>query len=437
MPEQPSAGVRGGRQHGSVQRPLVLAAAVALAALLATAVLAAGAVRAPGPPAVASLRLDPPAVEGCLPAQATVVLDRAASEGGLDVSLGASTAAADVPAQITVPAGADRRSFPVATSPVAVGDRAELRAGAGNATVTADLQIVPVRAATVAADPPPACLAGFTDHHGYADPERTGAFDAGRIPEASGLAASRRNPGWLYLVDDQEPTEIWAVRPDGSGLQPIPIEGFVGRDTEDLAVGPCGPHDPTPCVYVGDIGDNLSSHPDVAILRFAEPDLSGPVAPVIPATIRVRYPDGPADAETLLVDDAATPYIVTKETREDGASAARLFAAPGFADGELTPLGPVPVPEPARPLAAGFVGLAVTGGDYRDGRVALRTYDSVVEYVAPDPAAPLAELPSWPSREVPSARQPQSEAVGWVADGCGYVTASEQVGDLWLTACRR
>ncbi|MBA2575491.1 MAG: hypothetical protein H0V05_02425 [Euzebyaceae bacterium] len=37
------------------------------------------------------------------------------------------------------------------------------------------------------------------------------------IPEASGLAASARNAGVLYIVNDNPGTrEVWAVRTDGS-----------------------------------------------------------------------------------------------------------------------------------------------------------------------------------------------------------------------------
>lgn len=414
----------------------VVAATVAVALVLVIGWKAGPLLRSLGAPDLSSVSVVPATVDGCKAAEGTVAMEEAAPEGGATVELTATAPVASVPEQVAVEPGATRASFPVHTQPVDAAERVVIHAAYEGSTAEAPLRVQPADAHVLAGDPDPACQAAFHDQRDHQPPTRTGEFDAERVPEASGIAASRRNPGWLYLVDDTRPREIWAVRPDGSGLQPVPIQGFVGRDTEDIAVAPCGAAGPGPCVYVGDIGDNFHRYPDVAIVRFPEPDLSGPVAPVAAETIHVRYPDGPVDAEALLVDDVGVPHIVTKEADEDGAGAARLFAAPGFVDGTLTALGPVPVPEPTVPLASGFLGVVVTGGDYRDGRVLLRTYDSVVEYVAPDPSAPLSELGSWPARAVPAPREPQGEAVGWAADGCGYYTASEQVGDIWFMPCR-
>lgn len=441
--------VRGGR--GAARRRRAGFAALAGAVVVAGGLAAVEVAGRSSSPSVAALDLEPAVVAGCRDVAGTVTLDRPASEGGTDVHLAASEPAVDVPGALTVPTGATRAQFTAGTRSVAEAADVEVRATAGGdngdaapagapparGTVAAPLRVEPVDAATLGDEPTPACLGAFREHHGYQPAERAGAFDAERIAEASGLAASRRNPGWLYIVDDDHPEEVWAARTDGGGLRAIPVAGFVGRDTEDLAVGPCGPDTTETCVFVGDVGDNLQTHPDVEILRFAEPDVSAPPRPVVPDVIRVRYPGGPADAEALLVDDAGVPHVVTKDAGSDGAGAARLYAAPGFADGTLTDLGPVALPDPALPLVASVLGVVVTGADYHDGRVLLRTYDHVVEFVAPDLAAPLAEFASWPAREVPAAREPQSEAVAFAADGCGYYTAGEGVGDLWFVGCRR
>lgn len=369
------------------------------------------------PLGVAGVRLASVTAPEGVSVAATAALDCAAGHGGVAVAVTSSDPGLAAPAEqeVVIAEGQREATATLATGPVKARQQTTITATANGVSQTALLTVAP---------------------RAYDRPARTGVFDAGRVPEASGVAASRRNPGWLYLVDDQQPREVWAVRPDGSGLQPVPLAGFVGTDTEDLAVAACGPGDPGSCVYVGDIGDNRSTHADVALLRFPEPDLSAPVEPVAPDAVRVRYPDGPMDAEALLVDDDGIPHIVTKEADDDGGSAARLFAAPGFADGVLVDLGPLPVPEPEGPWAAMLLGNLVTGGDYRNGRVLLRTYDAVVEYVAPDPSAPLAEFPTWPAREVPSPRDAQGEAVGFAADGCGYYTVSEMVGDIWFMGCR-
>lgn len=370
------------------------------------------------PAGVAALRLVAPTVHEGEQALATVALECPAAPGDVLVSLASAEPRVAAPAQasVTVPAGEDSATVAFTAGNVDAAAAARLTATAAGIGQAARLRVLPVD---------------------YGVPERTGMFDASAIAEASGLAASRRNPGWLYLVDDEHPREVWAMRPDGSDRTRIAVSGFAGRDTESLAVGPCGPTDPGSCLYIGDTGDNLGTHPDVAILRVAEPDLArrGEVVQVSADTIRVRYPDGAHDAEALLVDGAGAVYLVTKDAGPDGAGAARLYGASGFRGGTLTDLGPVAVPAPALPLAQTLVGNVVTGGDFRPGRVVLRTYDHAVEYVAPGPDAPLTEFPTWPAREVPSAREPQPEAIAYATERCGYHTAGERVGDLWFVAC--
>lgn len=276
----------------------------------------------------------------------------------------------------------------------------------------------------------------------YQDPVQTGTFDSARVPEASGLAASARNPGLLYLLDDGPDTRVVEVmRPSGELLGALTVGGLDGVDTEGLAVGPCGPGDPVTCVYVGDIGDNRRSRQSVRIHRFVEPDLSAgvPGGPVGADSIELRYPDGAHNAEALLIDRAGTPHILTKGEHDGGTGAtepARLYAAPGYASGQMIDHGEVPVPPPNRPRATSVTGNVVTGADVLDGSVLVRTYDAIVEYVPPRPDAPLAELGSWASDEVPSPTLPQSEAVAWAFDACGYYTVSEQVGEIWFVACR-
>jgi hypothetical protein len=280
-----------------------------------------------------------------------------------------------------------------------------------------------------------------TEDECFGEPEVLGTFDVASVPEASGLAASRRNPGVLWLLDDGPgTTQVWALGPDGL-LGAVDVEGLDGPDTEALAVGPCGPDDARSCVYVGDIGDNLRRRDHVTVHRFVEPDLTSsmPTATLEAEAAVLAYPDGSHDAEALLVDAHGGLLLVTKaefdpETGRSGE--ARSYGADSFADGVLVDHGPVGLPEPSRPLLSLLVGNVVTGGDARPGRVLLRTYDQVLLYLAPERGAPLRAFGSWPVHDVPSAFEPQSEAVAWAADGCGYLTASEQAGEVWFVPCR-
>ena len=70
-------------------------------------------------------------------------------------------------------------------------------------------------------------------------------------------------------------------------------------DPEDLAVAADG------TVWLADTGDNDAIRPTVALIAL-RPDGSTSV-------YRLTYPDGPHDAEALLLAPDGTPYVVTKE----------------------------------------------------------------------------------------------------------------------------
>lgn len=277
-----------------------------------------------------------------------------------------------------------------------------------------------------AAPTTPLASPAATSGSGYGEPVRAGRYDAVTVDEASGLAASVRNPGVWWLLDDGPTSGVWAISATGATIGRVQLAGFRSRDAEDLAVGPC--EGGRACVYVGDIGDNLRRRSDIQVARFVEPDLSAGVpAEDVPAqVITLRYPDAPADAEALLVDAGGAPYIVTKDPADT-----RLFAAEGFADGTLTDLGPVPVPRP-KGLSLGGLAGAVTAADSRPGRVVLRTYAHAVEYAAPDGQAALPGLAGWTAHVVPSAPEPQSESIAYTSDGAAYATLSEGDPTIWL-----
>jgi hypothetical protein len=269
-------------------------------------------------------------------------------------------------------------------------------------------------------------------------PRPVGSFGEANAPEASGLAASRRNPGLLYLVDDGPgTTSLLVLRArDGHLLGRLGIEGLDGVDTEDLAVGPCTRGAQPTCVYIGDIGDNVRGREAVTVLRVPEPDLRDGVPPSAPAeSISLTYPDGPADAEALLVDRHATIGIVTKAPGRGDRGAARLYVADEFGDGQLAAAGRVRLPPPAQPFASAVVGNVVTAGDAVPGAVVLRTYDALYEFRGRK-KAPLRQFPSWRVRQLRAPSEPQGEAVAYGADGCSLYTVSEGSGRLTVLRCR-
>jgi len=138
------------------------------------------------------------------------------------------------------------------------------------------------------------------------------------IREASGIVASRRNPGVLWVHNDSgDSARIFALSAKGAFLGVCTIAGAAARDWEDIAVGP-GPEPNEQYLYIGDIGDNRARYPDVTVYRVREPRV-GAAAPfgtmsAGPAdAIKLTYPDGPRDAETLLVDPLTRDiYLISK-----------------------------------------------------------------------------------------------------------------------------
>lgn len=148
---------------------------------------------------------------------------------------------------------------------------------------------------------------------------QVGTVNLPQISEASGLAASRRNPGALWTHNDAGHTnQIFAIGTAGNLLGTYTLDGASALDFEDIAVGP-GPAAGTSYIYVGDIGDNDANKPFIRIHRVAEPSVNlagGPVSGNLSvSTFTLTYPDGPHNAESLMVDPLnGDLYLVTKET---------------------------------------------------------------------------------------------------------------------------
>jgi hypothetical protein len=173
--------------------------------------------------------------------------------------------------------------------------------------------------------------------------------------ELSGLVGSRSRPGVFWTHNDSgDRARIFAVAADGRVLGEVAVTGAVNVDWEDIATGPKG-------LYIGDIGDNAAARESIVVYVTPEPRLPATTTPARALTL--RYPDGPHDAEALLVDPGSGAIvIVTKDFR---GTSGIYVADPGA--GTLRRAGG---------LSLGDFE-AVTAGDVSaNGRiVALRTYD--------------------------------------------------------------
>lgn len=165
----------------------------------------------------------------------------------------------------------------------------------------------------------------------FADKVSDGTLESDAMPEASGIVASRKNKGVLWVHNDSaNPAELFAITATGKTLGTYTIAGATNVDWEDITIGPgsaAGEWD----IYVGDIGDNDKKRTQVQIYRVAEPMVDvnqAPVKATLPsATLPLLYPDGPHNAESLVFDPRSKSlYIVTKSA--DGVSVVFEKSAP-------------------------------------------------------------------------------------------------------------
>jgi hypothetical protein len=193
-------------------------------------------------------------------------------------------------------------------------------------------------------------------------------------------------------------------------------------DCEDIAAGP-GPVKGKSYVYLGDIGDNDSIRPYLTVYRMEEKTgwLNNETSNVDAVPLNLKYPDGPKDAETLMIDPVEKLiYIVSK--RRDSVT---VYTTPlNYKPNDTVIL--------TKRCKLFFKGLKVfkwiTAGDIsKDGsQIVLKSYEKVYYWIR------KGNEPVWKTMQT-KPKEPfyipekQGEAIGFTPDGKGYYTTSEGV----------
>lgn len=254
--------------------------------------------------------------------------------------------------------------------------------------------------------------------------QTTGTLQSPSLNEVSGLAASRRNPGVLWVHNDSGGAPaLYAINTQGILLGTYTVSGAVNRDWEDIAIGP-GPDPEQAYLYLGEIGDNQAVYPTVAILRVPEPSVptSGPpVTATLPHmdTLAFTYADGPRDAETLMLDPITRDlYVVTK--RETNCQVYVL----------TYPQSTNTIPALTTLLTLPFT-QAVAGDISPSGQqIAIKTYLQTFWWPRPSTQT-VTEALAGIVTTIPHALSfsfPQNEAIAWMDWDAGYITLAEGVG---------
>jgi hypothetical protein len=248
---------------------------------------------------------------------------------------------------------------------------------------------------------------------------QVGRIQTDLIKEASGMVASRKNPGVLWVHNDSgDSARIYAVSTEGELLRICSIIGGRCRDWEDIAIGP-GPDKERDYLYIGDIGDNDARHKSVTIYRVPEPKVDSNSTrsdiQVGPAeAIELLYPDGSKDAETLIIDPVnGDIYIISKRK-----IFCRVYRA---GSEELT----------ERPVRMSLVAilpwaLAVGGDISPDGKYIIVRSLSHASLWIRQANQPLRRAFSQKPLNIQLMPEPQGEAICFDAEGKGFFTTSEK-----------
>lgn len=251
-----------------------------------------------------------------------------------------------------------------------------------------------------------------------ASPTVLGRIDDARVDELSGLAASRRHPGRFYAHNDSgDEPRVFVIDESARVVATIALRGAAHVDWEDIAVGPGD--DGTPWVFVGDVGDNAARsgsgtpRSEVVVYRFAEPALAPSGALEVSAlATRLTYPGAPHDCESLFVDPAGELFLLSKED----AGPSTLYRA-GPSGGVLEAIASVTL-APGSPSATA-ADLSPSGAG-----LLVRAYGRLHLFTR-EPAETWADVLARAPMRMPTQLELQGEAVAWLADGRGYVTAPE------------
>ena len=273
--------------------------------------------------------------------------------------------------------------------------------------------------ADIAPDVPPTP----TSCRGLYEPPTDVAMGEDELQEASGIVASRQNPGVLWLHNDSgDVPRLFAVGTDGAALGRLTLTGAEADDWEDIATGAC-PDGLGYCLWVGDVGDNAQNRDDAALYAVREPVVDGAFGEVETSDYQrfaVSYGGEQPNFEALIVAPNGAHVWMFEKAEGD---TARIFHAAAPFDRE-TPIVFSPVAEFPAPGVAIRNGRLVTGADLHPTgtRVLIRVYTGSFEYRLGDGQTP-AEL---------GAVEPVTVAPGPLSEGQGEAIAYSHDGiDVW------
>jgi hypothetical protein len=241
-----------------------------------------------------------------------------------------------------------------------------------------------------------------------------------RLVGLSGLVTTA-DGGFVSITDsnsDKSAVKIWFLDKACKYVKSIGYpQGQDPFDPEDLAVGKDGK-----TLYVADIGDNYKERTQRGVAVWKVPPGGKP------QIFRYKYPDGPHDAEAILLAADDSPIFVTKDVT--GEAGIYVPTAPADPSGNPVPMRKAGTFTPVKTNTEnglGVVGnIVVTGGANSPDRtkVALRTYSDAYEWDVPDGDVVKA-ITGGPPRLTPLTGERIGEAIAYSQDGKFFYTVND------------
>ena len=263
-------------------------------------------------------------------------------------------------------------------------------------------------------------------HPNYDKPVVLAHLEDQSLEESSGLAVSRAAPGVFWTHNDTRGgAVVHAFDRQGKSRGAWRVAGAEIVDWEDIAAGP-GPGG-RPYLYVGDIGDNDNNRGSVVVYRFPEPAATdgGAGAPretERAESVSLKFPDGPRDAEALMVHPRTGDIYVVNKTNTEAAGVYKLASPREFSGTHtLERVGSI--------ARQGMLGKWFTGGDISpDGRRVVLCDDvSGYELELPAGGSNFDQIWSQPLAPIPLGERKQGEGISYGHDGSSIFATSEKL----------
>jgi hypothetical protein len=239
---------------------------------------------------------------------------------------------------------------------------------------------------------------------------------SGRLHEASGMAASITNPGYIWTHNDSGNSAlIYLINDRAEIVMTCKLKNTVNRDWEDITIVP-GPEENVNYLYIADIGDNEAVYSYKILYRIKEPTFLNDQIEIEKVDKFIfELPGGARDTEAIMVDPI-TNYFYVFSKREHSV---RLYEIRfPFARDTLhvEEVGKLP-----------FNNVVAANISSDGSEVLVKTYRDIY-YWKREANEPIAMVLQREPIKLDYNPEPQGEAITWKLDGSGFYTLSESVG---------